>query len=186
MTAVDFVLRVIAAFDRLSVPYMAVGSFSANVYGKPRSTKDADFVVQLGDTGISALVREIGPDFQLDPQMSFETVTSTMRYRLRHRDSNFLVELFLLSDDLHDQERFRRRVSGVIGGQTAFVPTAEDVVITKLRWSRQGQRPKDVEDVRGVLQVQHGRLDLSYIRHWADRHGTRDLFEQLLTASQGS
>jgi hypothetical protein len=184
MTAVDFVLRVIAAFDRLSIPYMAVGSFSANVYGKPRSTKDADFVLQLGDTSISALAREIGPDFQFDPQMSFETITATTRYRLHHRDSNFLIELFLLSDDPHDQERFRRRVAGTIAGQRAFVPTAEDVIITKLRWSRQGQRPKDLEDVRGVLQVQHGRLDLPYIRHWTDQHNTRPLFEQLLSATQ--
>ncbi|HZZ42318.1 MAG TPA: hypothetical protein VFE58_05230 [Tepidisphaeraceae bacterium] len=182
MTAVDFVLRVIAAFDKNAIPYMTVGSFSTNVYGKPRSTKDADFVLQLGNSSISALTADIGPDFQLDPQMSFETITSTTRYRLHHRESNFLIELFLLSSDPHDQERFRRRVSGQIGGQQVFVPTPEDVVITKLRWSKQGQRPKDVEDVRGVLQLQHNTLDLPYIHHWTSLHGTLSLFEQLMAA----
>lgn len=182
MTAVEFVIRVVTALDKNAIPYMAVGSFSTNVYGKPRSTKDADFVVELGDVPISRLVADIGPDFDLESQMSFETVTSTSRYRLHHRDTKFLVELFLLSSDPHDQERFRRRVAGDIGGHRAFVPTAEDVVITKLRWSKQGQRPKDVEDVRGVLKVQRGRLDLEYVRCWTDRHGTRELFEQLLAA----
>jgi hypothetical protein len=141
MTAVDFVVRVIAALEANGVPYMTVGSFSTNVYGKPRSTKDADFVVELGNVNVSKLATDIGPDFRLESQMSFETVTSTTRYRLHHRDTQFLVELFLLSDDPHDRERFRRRVAGDIGGQRAFVPTAEDVIITKLRWSKQGQRP---------------------------------------------
>jgi hypothetical protein len=182
MTAVDFVVRVITALDKNAIPYMTVGSFSTNVYGKPRSTKDADFVVELGTASISQLAADIGPDFQLEQQMSFETVTSTTRYRLHHRDTRFLVELFLLSDDPHDQERFRRRVAGDIGGRRAFVPTAEDVIITKLRWSKQGQRPKDVDDVLGVIKVQHGRLDLPYIHRWTDLHGTRDLFERLLAS----
>lgn len=184
MNAVDFVLRVIDAFDKNAVPYMTVGSFSTNVYGKPRSTKDADFVVELSNASISRLATDIGPDFLLEAQMSFETITSTTRYRLLHRDTNFLIELFLLSSDPHDQERFRRRVSGIIAGRKVFVPAVEDVIITKLRWSKHGQRPKDVADVIGVLKVQQGNLDLPYIRQWTDQHGTRELFEQLLASSQ--
>jgi hypothetical protein len=180
VNAVEFVTRVIDALEKNAVPYMAVGSFSSNVYGKPRSTKDADFVVELGDTPLSRVVSDIGPHFVLESQMSFETVTSTSRYRLHHRDTKFLIELFMLSDDPHDRERFRRRVAGEIGGRRAFVPTAEDVVITKLRWSRQGQRPKDLEDVRGVLKVQRGRLDLNYMRGWCDLHGTSALLDKLL------
>ena len=76
MTAVDFVIRMIDALERVQVPYMAVGSFSSNVYGKPRSSKDADFVVELGSTSINSVARELGNDFVLDLQMSFETVTS--------------------------------------------------------------------------------------------------------------
>ena len=40
-----------------------------------------------------------------------------------------------------------------------------------------------VEDVRNVLVVQIGRLDLDYVRGWCDRHGTRELFEKLLAHS---
>lgn len=180
MTAVDFVRRVVETLNRQGIPYMAVGSFSSNVYGKPRSTKDADFVIELGDRDITQFARDLGSDFSLDPQMSFETITSTMRYRLVHQESRFMVELFLLSGDSHDQERFRRRVAGDLGGFNAYVASAEDVVVTKLRWSRQGKRPKDIEDVRGVMLVQQGNLDLAYIRHWTDQHGTRELFESLM------
>ena len=184
MTATEFVTRVIETLERLAIPYMTVGSFSSNVYGQPRSTKDADFVIQLGNRSISSIAAEIGSDFELDPQMSFETVTATTRHRLKHRDTAFMVEFFLLSDDPHDQSRFRRRLARTIGERQALVPTAEDVIITKLRWSKQGHRQKDIDDVRNVLGIQLTSLDIPYIRSWCDQHGTRELFEKLLLENQ--
>jgi hypothetical protein len=184
MMAVEFVIRVVDALEKLHIPYMTVGAFATNVYAEPRSTKDADFVLQLGDTPISKLASEIGSEFILDAQMSFETITSTTRYRVRHRDTNFLIEFFMLSDDPHDQARFSRRIEGKIGTRRAFVPTAEDVIITKLRWSQHGQRPKDLDDAQNVIDVQFGQLDLDYIRKWCDLHDTRGVFEKLLEDSK--
>jgi hypothetical protein len=184
MNAIDFVLCVIDALDRLSIRYMAVGSFSSNVYGQPRSTKDADFVIELGAVPISKLAAEIGEEFVLDPQMSFESVTGTTRYRLKHRLTSFTIELFQLSTDPHDQKRFERRVHGDIGGRQAYVPTAEDVIITKLRWYALAHRPKDRADVEMILAVQSGQMDLDYMRNWCDQHQTRPLLEQLLLESR--
>jgi hypothetical protein len=89
------------------------------------------------------------------------------------------VELFLASDDPHDRERFRRRVRGETYGQTVWLPTPEDVIITKLRWSKQGKRNKDVDDVRNVIAVQGDALDWEYIHRWCDAHGTMGLLEQI-------
>lgn len=180
MNAVEIVKRCVEAFERLQIPYVTVGAFSVNVYGYPRSTKDADFVVQLGNVPINAVIASLGSEFTLDPQMSFETITSTTRYRLRHRSTQFLIEMFLLSDDPHDQARFARRVFGRVGDRRASVLTAEDLIVTKLRWSRQGKRSKDADDVVNVLASQAGKLDLAYVRSWCLKHGTTELFERLL------
>jgi hypothetical protein len=181
MMSEEFVGLVIDGLAKLEIPFMLVGSFSSNFYGIPRSTKDADFVLQLENIKLQALVALLSPGFQFDEQMSFETITSTMRYRMRHRESAFLVELFELSADPHDQARFARRSPKPLFGRTAFLPTAEDVIITKLRWSKGGNRQKDVEDVRNVIAIQMQNLDLPYIRQWCDAHATRELFEGLLT-----
>jgi hypothetical protein len=53
------------------------------------------------------------------------------------------------------------------------------VLITKLRWSQRGRRAKDAEDVRNVIAVQGDRLDWAYVCQWCDRHGTRELLEDL-------
>lgn len=184
MNAVEIVASLIDVLDSLSIPYMVVGSFSSNVYGQPRSTKDADFVIQLSNQTISEVVARLGSEFQLENQMSFETITATTRYKINHPSTAFLIELFLLSNDRHDQSRFSRRAIRKIGARECYVPTAEDVVITKLRWSMHGKRQKDILDVASVLALQHSTLDLPYIRHWCDLHNTRDLFERLLLESQ--
>ena len=84
-----------------------------SVVAGPRSTRDADFVVQLGDTPIQEIVDQLGPEFKLDPQLSFETVTCTSRYIVNTKKGLFKIELFLLSDDPHDRERFSRRRQNV-------------------------------------------------------------------------
>ena len=95
----------------------------------------------------------------------------------------FMIEFFELSDDAHDQLRFSQRAPLIFGGSRTFVPKAEDVVIMKLRWAIAGKsRAKDADDARNVLSVQKGKLDLPYIRHWADQHGSRELLEQILAS----
>jgi len=180
VSATDLVLRLVALFERLAIPYMLVGSFSSNYYGRPRSTRDADFVVVLPEDKLAALRLALGPDFQFDPQMSFETITMTARHVITHPATAFKIELFLLTDDPHDQSRFARRQRVHLEGCSTYLPTAEDVIIQKLRWSRGGKRAKDISDAAEVIHVQRQGLDLPYIRLWTTRHGTVGLFEELL------
>lgn len=179
MNSEETTVAVIDALESLGVPYMLVGSFSSNFYGVPRATQDADFVVQLPGGQIRALADRLGPAFRLDPQVSFETVTGTTRYTLRLTDTHFEVELFLLSDDDHDRERFHRRRRVSLLNRQTFLPTVEDVIIMKLRWSRGGRRAKDVDDARNVIAVQGSRIDWDYVFSWCNRHGTRDLLESI-------
>ena len=184
MTAQEATAAVIDAMDALGVSYMLVGSLSCSYYAIPRSTLDADFVVQLDSRTISSLLNRLGDAFQLDRQMSFETVTAPARYILRLVDGTFVVELFLLSDDAHDQQRFARRCRRRILDRDVAIPTAEDVIITKLRWSHAGRRTKDVDDARNVIAVQGNWIDWDYVNSWCDRHGTRQLLDRVRRSLQ--
>jgi len=175
VTIDDVALRVSDALGAAGVPYMLVGGFSSNLHGIPRSTKDADFVVQLSMPLNEAFAQMLGPDFEPEPQLSFETNTGTQRQEFRVRGTLFKVEVFRLSDDPHDQERFRRRQRVEVAGREVYFPTAEDVIIWKLRW----RRSKDRDDVRGVIGVQGDRLAWPYIEGWCERHGTRALLEEI-------
>jgi hypothetical protein len=179
VTSEEAVLAVIDALEAARVPYMVVGSLSSNLYGMPRSTQDADFVVQVEPSLLAALRTRLGPPFRWEPQLSFEAVTATTRQIIEVGSLGFRIELFLLSDDLHDQQRFARRKRVQVLGQNTYAPTAEDVIVTKLRWSQQGRRHKDLDDVRNVLAVQGEYLDWPYLQRWCDQHGTRTLLEEI-------
>jgi hypothetical protein len=108
--------------------------------------------------------------------MTFESMTLTRRFIARVQGSPFEIEFFLVGNDPHDVERFRRRVTGRYRDRDVFVPTPEDVIITKLRWARS----KDLEDVRNIIAVQGDEaLDWSYIHHWCAQHGTRETLDQI-------
>ena len=169
----------VAVLDALAsqgIPFMVVGSISVIYWSFPCGATEPDLVIDLGDGSLALLMRALGPGFRLDPQMSFETVTMTGRNEITVRDSAFSIEFFHLSRDAHDQERFRRRVSARILNRDAFVPTAEDVIITKLRWAR----PKDREDLRNVIAVQGDeRIDWAYVHGWTNQHGTTALLDEI-------
>ena len=176
--AASLTLRVAEALSASGVPYLLSGSFASNYYGIPRSTKDADFVMQLGGAVGQEFARLLGEEFVLDPQLTFETVTGTYRQYIRHRKRRFKIELFLLSQDEHDQERFRRRCEVGFSGHKVWLLSAEDSIVTKLRWARD----KDLPDIRNVMTVQGGKLDWTYIEHWCREHGTLDLMNEIRRA----
>jgi hypothetical protein len=173
--------RVVATLDALGIAYMLVGSYSANNYGVIRATKDADIVVTFGGSSIGDVAQQLAPDILLDPQIAFESVTGTTRYIFKVATTPFQIELFRLSEDPHDQERFQRRRRGFATqlNREACFPTAEDVIITKLRWALNAARNKDRDDVRDVVTVQSGVLDWPYIYSWCDQHGTRALLDEI-------
>jgi hypothetical protein len=125
------------------------------------------------------LAARLGPPLRVDPQPSFESVTMTMRNVVYVPGIPFNIELFHLSDDPYDQKRFRRRVRMKAPSREASVPTAEDVVVIKVRWAFLAKRIKDVDDARNVIAVQGDCLDWDYIHSWCDRHGSRALLDEI-------
>jgi hypothetical protein len=119
--------------------------------------------------------KSLGEGFEMDSQLRFETNTGTFKQEMRFAGTPFTVELFRLSNDAFDQERFRRRVPVSLFGRPTFVPRAEDVVLMKLRWCRD----KDRADVLNIMSVQRGKLDWAYIENWCREHRTLDLMEKI-------
>lgn len=175
----EIVAAVIDALNTCRVPYMLVGSLSSNYYGIARSTHDADFVIQLEGTSIAAVADRLPNMLRMDRQLSFEGLTGTFRYVIDCVGTNFKAELFLLDDDPHNQERFERRCPATYMEQRVFLPTVEDVIITKVRWLYVGGRLKDRDEIQNVLAVQKDAIDWHYVHKWCDVHGTRALLDEI-------
>jgi hypothetical protein len=179
VTPDEAVVHVLEALDAAGISYMVVGSLASNIHGIPRSTRDADIVVTLEGPSLQALESHLAAGLTLQPQGAFETVTGTMRYLIELDGSAFVCELFLLSDDAHDRERFARRATVRAFGRAVSVATAEDTIITKLRWATDARRAKDRDDVRNILAVRAEELDWAYVERWTAAHGTTNLLAEI-------
>jgi hypothetical protein len=179
VTADDAVVAVVDALEAVGIPYMIVGSLASNFHGIPRSTRDADFVIELVPGSLQRLSDALPLDLKLQRQGSFEAVTGTMRYVIELVNSPFVCELFVRSDDSHDQVRFGRRQRVWVLDRMASVASAEDMIVTKLRWLDEARRPKDRDDIRNMLAVRGPDLDWSYLERWSAEHGTWALLEDI-------
>jgi hypothetical protein len=64
--------------------------------------------------------------------------------------------------------------------------TAEDTLLAKLVWYRQGgeQSERQWNDVRGIRSVQGSRLDRAYMTKWARHLKVDDLLDRLLSEEE--
>ena len=177
MNSHEAVCRVLDGLAAAGIPHMVTGGLVANAYGIPRSTHDADIVVQVDEGRFGEFVSSLPAELHLDPQISFETITGSFRHLIEVRGTAFRIELFFLSNDVHHRERFTRRLRRWLPDleREAWIATAEDMIIQKVRWGRL----KDLDDALNVLAVQGGKLDFAYIERWCRAHGTLERLEEL-------
>ena len=132
---------------------------------------------------IPGLAGRLKEEVDFASQVQFDTLTWGRRNIGQSKlEPEFVVELFELFDGPFVTESFsrRQRVSSTQLGRDIWLPTAEDVVVLKIRWGRS----KDLDDARDVLAVQGPEsLDMHYIENWCATHGTstrrRDILDSL-------
>jgi D-ribose pyranose/furanose isomerase RbsD len=176
---------VLEVLDRLGVPYHLGGSYASAIHGVPRQTHDVDLVVDLPKERIRDLVQALAGEFYVDDEAMSRAVRERGSCNLVHLATGIKIDLFVKGDSAFDLAEFERRVAVRVGDETphqVFVKSAEDTLLRKLLWYRLGGEASDRqwEDVRGILSVQAERLDIVYVRDWADRLGIRDLLDRLL------
>ena len=170
MNLQESISRIIVTLNEAGFDYMLVGSFSSMYYSFPRSTMDADFVIGTPNWDVHSLVNSLGSEFKLDAQQSFEGFGGSIKNEIEIEGTPFRIELFRLTEQPFDQSRFARRRKVTIGGDEVWIPTPEDVILQKLIWSR----PKDHEDIIGVIAVNQSTLDRNYLDLWAEKLGLAD------------
>jgi hypothetical protein len=173
-------------FDRaeaLKVPHMVVGAIAAGAYGIARATKDVDLLVSMDPScGVFHLMSGLDDLVEFEPQAQFDTITWGRRWiGLSKCVPPFTVELFEMMDDPFCGSEFARRVKKFVPllQRHLWLPTAEDVIVQKIRWGRD----KDLIDARDVLAVQGPEtLEMDYIRNWCSLHGTTQRLETILAS----
>ncbi len=175
------VARLVRALETLRVEYVVGGSLASSIYGEPRATNDVDVVVNLRLEHVPGLVTALGEDFYIDEEMAREAVLRRSTFNLIFQPSVFKLDIFVARLDSWTREELSRgRVIELeVSGERVALRFAspEDALLHKLVWFRMGGEGSERQwrDVLGVLRVQAGALDETYLVQWAEPLGVADL-----------
>jgi hypothetical protein len=174
--------RVAEVFEILGIHYYLCGSMAASYHGFYRATADADFVAAIQLRHIKPFVEQLKSTFYVDAEAILEAVKEESSFNLLHDDTLLKVDVFIPKHEPFAIEQMARRERLSSGGDVApiFVATAEDTILSKLRWYRLGGEVSDRQwgDITGILKLQHDRVDRAYMAEWAGKTGVMDLLER--------
>jgi hypothetical protein len=135
---------------------------------EPRSSIDADIVIDMREDQVEAFVESLGTDYYADADSLRRAIRSGASTNLVHRPTGIKVDLFTASSLLDRQQLARRRRVQVGPDRFIFVHSPEDILLQKLHWFRAG---RGVSERHGAMPCQSSsckdrRSIVSTLRRW--------------------
>lgn len=155
------VAEVLAAIDaamrKNGLRWYLFGAQAAIIWGRLRLSVDVDITAVIRPSDIDAFIETMEAEgFQL---LTRELLAERRVLPFVHSKRNVPLDVVVAGPGL--EEQFLNRAIGVdVSGTVIPVISPEDLIVTKIL----AGRPKDIEDVRGVLQERLDSLDLERIR----------------------
>ncbi len=190
MKVEDSALVVVRALERMGVRHYLCGSLASSLHGEPRATNDADLVAVLSVSDFERLKDELGNRFYLDDEDFRAAVEGERSFNLIDEVELAKVDVFCVRASGYQAEALSKVVTLELERDDPFsqvhVASADDTVVSKLRWYRLGGEVSDRQwrDILGVLIAQEGRLDVPYIRKWSLHFGVAALLDRAIAATQ--
>lgn len=166
MSLAEILGYVVERLDRAGIPHMISGSVASTHHGEPRSTQDVDLVI---DPSVEALTTFVG---SLDRERYYiDDALAALAHRSQCNvidvTTGWKVDLIVVQDRPFSRVELDRRRPLTLLGVDTFIATVEDVILSKLEWSRATESERQVRDVVAMLRLRAGELDDAYLDRWA-------------------
>ena len=165
-----------------AIPHMVVGSLASALYGEPRSTRDIDIVVDPTAAQLDAFLAALDPQqYYVDTDVARDALRRRSMFNIIDIANAWKLDLVVRKARPFSIEELSRRKPMPLFGAMVATATAEDTIIAKLEWAKQGGSDRQLEDVAGILRVQGDALDRGYIERWVDELGLREQWTRVLS-----
>ncbi len=163
----------------LGRPCMIGGSVAASLHGEPRTTLDIDIVIDLEATPetIAGLHAAFPSDsfYLLPDEVLLREIRrgSKGQFNVIDHASGMKADIYPAGNDELNHYGLAHREKIEVDGLRLIVAPATYIVAMKLRYWAISQQDKHLRDIRGVVAVSGGDLDLELIGRMADACGAR-------------
>jgi hypothetical protein len=184
MTQAEVLLSIAAHLEAAGIPFMVVGSYSSSLHSQPRTTNDADVVIDPTPAQLDGFLSGLGADFYFSPEAAHEALARRDMFNVIELSGGWKVDLIVRKDRPFSAEEFARRQLRPLAGRTLPVASPEDVILSKLEWNRITPSERQLRDAVGVAVVQWATLDRAYLSRWAAVLGVGVTLAELLQAAE--
>ena len=176
----DFLQRLVTALNNAGIAYMLSGAIGSGFHGQPRATNDIDIVIAPTETQLRTFTGSLGEDYYVSFEAVREALKNNSMFSVIDVQSSWKADLIICKKRLFSLEEFKRRQIVNIMGLDVWILSPEDVILSKLEWSRNQETGNQFRDALGVAIVQWDNLDRDYLNKWAKELQVESLLGQLL------
>jgi hypothetical protein len=180
---VEFMGALTGWLNAAEIPYMVAGSFASTYHGHPRATQDVDIVIDPSRLALENMIASVPSErAYIDRQTALSALSRRDMFNLIDLVTGWKADFIVRKARPFSVTEFERRVARRWMDIDVFVATPEDVILSKLEWSRlSGGSERQLRDVVGVLNSRGDGLDVGYIESWVDALGVRQSWQEALS-----
>lgn len=163
----------VAPLNRGGIEYMVTGGLAAIVYGHPRLTLDVDLVIRLPAKSASTFTALWAADeFHVPPVEVVAEESARVgsgHCNVIHNASMLRADVYFVGNDDLAAWALGRRVMRVVQGEAVQFAPIEYVILSKLRYFRDGGSDRHLRDIARMLEVSGSDVDGPTLEAWVDR-----------------
>jgi predicted nucleotidyltransferase len=161
--------------DETPIPAIIIGGVAASILGRPRLTRDIDALAMLPEDDWSSAV-EGAERYGIAPRIPDALGFARRSRVLLMRHTRSAIDLDITFGGLpFEQSAIEKGTAHVVGGVPVRLPRVEDLLVMKAV----AHRPKDLEDIRGLLDA-HSEVDVTEVRAWVKEFATATGMAEML------
>jgi hypothetical protein len=179
-----------ALLEQLGLEYALGGSVASSFLGEPRTTIDVDFAVRLDAGDLGKIVDALHAEFYIPIESANRALAEFSSFNLISQATGLKIDVFAVGSELLDRRQIERRVRMVVRRSPRaemWVTSAEDQVLRKLSWDRDGGEVSDRQwrDIVALIRTQRNHLDFADLEQAADQLQIRPLLERARVDATG-
>jgi hypothetical protein len=175
----EFIHAICGALDAAGIPYMIGGSVASSVHGPPRATNDVDIVIAPTAAQLDQFLGTVS-EYYVNRSAARDAFRRRSMFNVIDTPSGNKADLMFLQPRPYSTAELQRRVRVSFAGQDIYVASAEDVILSKLEWSKMGESDRQFQDAAKVALARWPDLDIEYLRKWAVELDVFDELNELL------
>ena len=174
----EFVKLVISRLESGGIAYMMTGSMAMAIYAVPRMTRDVDFVIECQPKDAARIAELFHADCYVDEAAVRQAILERSSFNIIHNEWIIKADFIVRKESEYRRVEFGRRQRIDIDGWTLYTVAPEDLILSKLQWSKDSGSELQLRDARSIAEGV-ADLDWSYMRTWASALGVTDLLERI-------